>query len=115
MANIHFLLGSSSAPLSLSELQLTKEATPTRADPDVRLFKVVVERTVCANVRFSKLNSLQKWRTLESQSPADILDDEPEDSLPQVSLPTELILFMTAIFGHACLSSLRSQALQLSA
>ena len=108
-------LRSSSTPLSPSELQLMQEATPTRADPDVGLFKVMVERTECANVRISKLNSLQKRRALESQSPVDVLDDEPEDSLPHVSLPTELILFMTAIFGCACSSSLRSQALQLSA
>ena len=89
MANILFPLGSSSAPLSLSELQLTQEATPTRADPDVRLFKVMVERTECANVRISKLYSLQKRRMLESQSPADVSDDEPEDSLPHVSLLKE--------------------------
>ena len=110
-----FPLRSSSAPLSPSELQLTQEATPARADPDVELFKVVVERTECANVRISKLNLLQKRRTLDSQSPADVSDDEPEESLRHISPSTELILFMTAIFGHACLSSLRSQALQLSA
>ena len=110
-----FPLVSSSTPLSLSKLQLMQEATPTRANPYVELFKVMVERTEHANVRISKLNLLWKQRRLESQSPVDVLDNEPGESLPHISLSMELILFMMAIFGRACSSSLRSQALELSA
>ena len=79
------LLRSDGAPLSLLRPQPANMATPARADPDLELFKDMVERTECANVRIRKLNLLQSQRRLESQGPADISDDELEESLPTIS------------------------------
>ena len=59
------------APLSLhSDFSQANIATPARADPDLELFKDMVERTEHANVRIRKLNLLRSQRRLESQSPA---------------------------------------------
>ena len=44
------------APLSPLRPQPANVATPARADPDLELFKDMVERTERANVRIRKLN-----------------------------------------------------------
>ena len=49
---------SDGASLSLLRPQPANAATPARADPDLELFKDMVERTEHANVRIRKLNLL---------------------------------------------------------
>src|SRR6266481_1986152 len=60
----------------------TPQATP---NPNIELFKNMVERTERANVRIHKLNALRKLRRLESQTAADVSDDEAEEPLPLIS------------------------------